>query len=634
MALPAATCCLLGLMRLTNPIPISGVPQALPTDPCVANPNGPKCIGRWMDPIELCAPGGVSIGCNPRGDCGAPPCAAGMCSTGDEIAHAALIPSGPRAGEVLFWTRCDKPSQNPAFATYFWDPATQQVTGSTSFPAGAADAFCNGHTWTLDADGKAKLFNVGGSVTNLAYWFDAESATWNPGTDPVDLPAGDKNYYPSIVSYGDDANKRCVVATIGGTSTGSSTVCPPDLFTRWWSLASPFTTGSWTVHNTAYSWFQYPRTILLSQNVILTSGHVVTCEDSVSDPYTTADWGGNPVQVIDLTTGTHQDLANLDPNTVFSGGFPMGSHQPIRGWNYDNAVVLHTLKPGWTWTSDPNAVLSRYDLDRVLAFGGVPKLKPAAYAYNAHSSVLELQGAASQPPNLWTWREKARPATGRLTSNWVILPDGRILVMGGASKVSAAPANILGSSECFDPRGPNQNGTWQVVHSRLIPTGFTEVTPRGYHSTALLLPGGEVALMGGVYIDDPSFPRPDPIHTLEVYRPSYLYYTGRPSLTNVPATIHYPDGSNANTFCVQTNAAINVIRACLIGVGSVTHHFDYGQRYIELMTRQVSCTGGNVEVFPPLKASLAPPGYYLLFLIDWQDLPSVGRLVKVDYQRP
>jgi hypothetical protein len=69
----------------------------------------------------------------------------------------------------------------------------------------------------------------------------------------------------------------------------------------------------------------------------------------------------------------------------------------------------------------------------------------------------------------------------------------------------------------------------------------------------------------------------------------------------------------------------------LIGVGSVTHHFDYGQRYIELMTQQASCLGGNIEVFPPPNAGVVPPGFYMLFLVDVNRLPSVGTFVKVDY---
>jgi hypothetical protein len=597
---------------------------------------------------------GQGIGCNERGDCDEEPwCTA--CAN-DEIAHAALIPSGPHAGEVIFWTRCDKLDQNPRFKSYFWSPGTGgagMVTGSADFPPppplpASQDtfAFCNGHNWVLDGEGKSKLLNVGGSLTHQAYWFDPETVAWS--TAPADLLVGDRNYYPSVVTWGDEVLKRSRVAVIGGTPAVSETICSP-LFTKWWTLASPFTTGPWTEFGTGtHKWFQYPRTIVLSQGYVITVGHFVTCEDDdndgVAEPEDTdrlyQEWGGNPVQVLDLQNGTHQNLVNLDPNAVF-GDFN-GTHEPLRAWQYSNAVVLHTLKPGWTWTSDPAAVASRYDLDRVLVFGGAPKViqprntpgDPLPADFGAHSVVLELQGAAALPPSQWTWLEKARAASGRLTGNWVILPDGQILAVGGATRTSGNPATFLETAERFDPEGPTAHGSWKAMHSRVVPAGEALVTPRLYHSVALLTPEGEVVLMGGVYVElnQPPF-FPETVHTAEVFRPTYCHYTNRPSLANVPPEICYPVGSEANTFCVQTNAA-QLERACLIGVGSVTHHFDYGQRYVELMVRSTTCSEGNVEIFPPLNGAIAPPGYYMLFLVDWRGIPSMGALVKVDYQRP
>lgn len=619
------------LFRAAVALALSSVTQAAqgqPTtpNPCTTDPNGPKCIGRWMDPIELCAPT-HPIGCNKHSiECGVDPCTTG-CNPGDEIAHAALIPSGPLAGQVLLWTRCDN-AQNPFFATYFWNPIDGQISGSATFPAGTEDAFCAGHVWVLDAEGKAKLFTVGGSLTNRCYWFDAESTLWS--SDPVDLPA--TNYYASVVTYGDDTSKSSVVAVIGGTVGSTNAICAPDpdnLFQAWWSLPSPFTSGSWvahaTTHTTSDGWHQYPRSILLSQRSILSAGHVVACEDAETDLNLTMDFGGNPTQFIDTVSGTHQELANIDPNSVFAGGFSMGYHQPIRGWNYDNAAILHTLQPGWTWTTDATAALAQYELDRVLAFGGAPKLEPLSYAYFAHSVTLELQGAPSQPANQWTWREKARASSGRGSGNWVILPTGKLLAVGGGVTKNFP----LATTEQFDPQRPTQNGVWKSMHTRPNYSGAATSIQRMYHSVALLLPGGEVAMIGGQQLGG----QLNSMHTLEIYRPPYLYYTARPSLTNVPSTIHYPEGTSPNTFCVQTNAA-QVSRASLIGVASVTHHFDYGQRYVELMVRQVSCGSGNVEILPPPKSTLAPPGYYILFLIDWQGLPSPGKILKLDYQRP
>lgn len=597
--------------------------QGQQTDPCVNNPNGPKCIGRWMEPIELCGPDGP-IGCNKF----SPECEQGACTTGcnagDEIAHSALIPSGPRAGQVLLWTRCDRLDQNPAFRSYFWDPVSQLVTGDAPFPPSAADAFCAGHTWILDGEGKAKLLTAGGSVTNRIYWFDAETAAWNPGSDPVDLPGGDTNYYPSVVTYGDDATQSSVVGVIGGTAIAQEPICPPTLYQKWWSLTSPFTSGSWTVHPTSNTWFQYPRALLLSQNMLFSAGHVVTCEDAIPDPYQSQDWGGNPAQIIDLVTGAHQDLPNVDPNVVFAAGFPRGPHQPIRGWNYDNALVMHTLKASWAWNNDPTVALTQYNLDRVLAFGGVPKLEPAGFAYDAHSVAMELQGAASLPAGQWSWLEKDRAAIGRATGNWVLLPTGQVLAVGGSFRVGIN----LNSTEMFDPKGPTQAGSFRAMHSRPIPSGLLSFIPRIYHSTALLVPSGEVVLMGGTQTPN----QPDSMHTLEVFRPPYMYYTGRPTLNQVPETIHYPSGSSAHPFLVKTNSGF-IQRAALLGVGSVTHHFDYGQRYVELMVRDVLSPPGHVQILPPPKSSMAPPGYYMLFLVDGFGLPSVGKLVRLDYLR-
>lgn len=593
-------------------------------DPCAVHPAGPECIGRWMEPIELCGPAGP-IGCNfVHAECGeVAPCDSG-CERGDEIAHAALVPSGPHAGQILVWTRCDRLAQNPSFAAYLWDPVSQRVTAEAPFPPGAADSFCSGHTWVLDAEGKAKLFTVGGSLTNRAYWFDAEAVAWSPGPDPVDLPDSDLNYYPSIVTYGEDETQTSQVAVIGGTITGEEVICKPDLFRKWWTLPSPFTSGSWTIHETFNNWYQYPRTLLLSSGTILSVGHVVTCEDDTPSPYESTDWGGNPVQIIDLPTFSQLDLANVDPNAVFAHGFPKGEHQPIGGWNYCNAVIQHTLKERWTWTPDPSLARAHYDLDRVLVFGGTPKLQPFGYAYEGHRATLELQHAAQQPLHRWTWIEKARAETGRALGNWVLLPTGEVLAVGGVLRAGVS----LATTELFDPRGPTEDGSWRTLHTRRNASGATTFVPREYHSVALLTPEGEVVLMGGAQVGG----QPNSMHTLEVYRPPYLHHPRRPSLSHVPATIHYPKGTDASPFCVRTDGT-RIRKATLLGVGSVTHHFDYGQRYVELMVRRTQGEAGNLEILPPLSSSMAPPGYYLLFLVDDAGIPSVGRLVKLDYRR-
>lgn len=645
----AITCVGIALLG-SRPVRGQGLPGP-PPDPCFTDPTSALCIGRWLGPYELCSMG--PIGCNYYSEsCGSPICSTCVDSSNnpvsDEIAHAALIPTGPWAGDVLIWTRCDNPGQNPNFKSYIWDPVNNTIDASASF-AGADEPFCCGHAWVLDGSGNTKLLCVGGGNgtvgSDKAFWFDPGTVQWSEA--PNDLGAG--NWYPTVISFGDDAVSDSAIAVIGGSlQTGSAQICGTNLFNKWWTLPSPFTPPAvWTEHSNAltglpppndkYRWFQYPRTILLSQNYIISSGHDVTCEDDKTNPFpgfpdSTTDWGGNPVQLIEVTTRTH--LANqisVDPNPPPDGSLVLSAgHQPIRGWNSSNTVVLHTLKSDWTWTSDPALALGKYNLDRLLAFGGSPKLRPGTYDYNAHQAVLELTGASSSAPNAWAWKEKNRPAAGRSTGNWVLLPDGTILAVGGGPKRHTVHS---GTTERFDPEGPPgliPNGVWKTMDARPQVAGF--YTPRRYHSVALLLQNGEVALMGGNPLGNPGA-LPDPSYTAEIFKPPYRFYSGRPGLTNVPTTIYYPKSSmDPNTFCVETTVAASVKHACLIGVGAVTHHFDYGQRYVELMVRPASCSGGNLEILPPPKASLAPPGHYLLFLVNQQRVPSVGRLVKLDYE--
>jgi hypothetical protein len=109
----------------------------------------------------------------------------------------------------------------------------------------------------------------------------------------------------------------------------------------------------------------------------------------------------------------------------------------------------------------------------------------------------------------------------------------------------------------------------------------------------------------------------------------------------VPATIRY-----GQTFTVKVQLAPPppnpldpphispigrpIVRFCLIGIGSVTHHFDYGQRYVELMFRSLS-TISMREILAPPVPSMAPEGYYLLFGVDDMGRPSLGKFVKLTF---
>ena len=129
-------------------------------DACLQTPNGPKCIGQWEPPRDLCFPGM----CSPRPVCGLPPCTTAGCtngdSGGDEIGHVALIPRNDALkGSVLFWTRCD---HTAGYVSHVYNPLTNVFDPTHPPFVGAEEPFCAGHVWVLDENKNPKLLTAGG----------------------------------------------------------------------------------------------------------------------------------------------------------------------------------------------------------------------------------------------------------------------------------------------------------------------------------------------------------------------------------------------------------------------------------------------------------------------------------------
>jgi uncharacterized protein YjaZ len=58
----------------------------------------------------------------------------------------------------------------------------------------------------------------------------------------------------------------------------------------------------------------------------------------------------------------------------------------------------------------------------------------------------------------------------------------------------------------------------------------------------------------------------------------------------------------------------------------VTHAFNENQRFVPV-TFQV--TSGSLTIQAPANGNLAPPGYYMLFIVDTNGIPSVAAMVKL-----
>jgi galactose oxidase len=68
------------------------------------------------------------------------------------------------------------------------------------------------------------------------------------------------------------------------------------------------------------------------------------------------------------------------------------------------------------------------------------------------------------------------------------------------------------------------------------------------------------------------------------------------------------------------------VRITLVRLPSVTHAFDQSQRFVELEFRR---TAGGLTAEAPASGRLAPPGPYLLFLLNRNGVPSIARTMLV-----
>jgi hypothetical protein len=138
---------------------------------------------------------------------------------------------------------------------------------------------------------------------------------------------------------------------------------------------------------------------------------------------------------------------------------------------------------------------------------------------------------------------------------------------------------------------------------------------RGYHSTALLLPDGRVLSAGG---NDNSLYKNG-----EIFSPPYLFNGARPAITSAPSSLPY-----GTIIKVVTPDAANILQVTMISLGSVTHAFNMNQTFNRL-SFSVTSTGDGLNVLTPASGNVAPPGPYLLFILNASGVPSVAANVMV-----
>jgi hypothetical protein len=284
------------------------------------------------------------------------------------------------------------------------------------------------------------------------------------------------------------------------------------------------------------------------------------------------------------------------------------------GRNYDEQYVF-----------DPQAETSRKLPNR--PDGGMRNYGsavPLPNGVNGPDSVLILGGNRNDPNTYkfsgGSWTKDTPRAFGRTQDDTLILPDGTLFTVNGGYDIrdyGNGPYNPNADEKYRHTELRDANGQWRL--------GPVQRLPRAYHSNAVLLPDGRIMVTGDELqqiANDPDV-KSDMNGTIEIYEPAYLHQGDRPTLSGVPTG---PQGYGAN-LRVSTTTPERVSKAVLMAPITSTHSVDTSQRRLELPI--ASRAGNKLVLRTPASANEAPPGYYLLFLLDDKGVPSTAQWVQL-----
>jgi hypothetical protein len=323
-----------------------------------------------------------------------------------------------------------------------------------------------------------------------------------------------------------------------------------------------------------------------------------------------------------------------DPNKIsLKLGPGPGEGLNITGDHWHSSVLL------------PLTQANKYRPRVLLAGGGRKKeakdvvrtvlVQPQLFEFTVHPQLNVLTGE---------WHETASRKEGirdlaRADPNATILPTGEIFVSGGVDQVGKHVLDGEIYNPFMTPRGPNGSaagGTWRTVAAAKV--------GRDYHSVALLMPDGRI------WHASTGSGKPNVKEEVDIYEPWY-YSKTRPIIRSINGPDEDPIYAGAPVMHLhdsRVTVAINHFRSIskfvLVRAGSVTHAFNYDQRYVELQSELLTVSEPNpippitedgrkrftFRLTSPPSSNIAPPGNYLLFAIDDRGVPSVGRFIRLD----
>jgi len=377
------------------------------------------------------------------------------------------------------------------------------------------------------------------------------------------------------------------VLVIGGTSTSGGLGVPDLTAFEWhsqtWEALAPMHYPRWYATGTTLS----------DGKVLVTSGDNKNAGDIVAVPelYDPASNSWQSLTAASHTMPIYPFIYQLPDGRIVHLG---GSEVPTTSEGLD-------LSTGQWTTIDGRVIdggsIANYAPGRFIKAGSAAD---DGYSGNSASTAYTLD--MNQPGSIWQPTSSMKYPRSFL--NLTNLPDGTVLATGGGTDKSGfVDSHAVPQAEDWNPG----TGAWRTYAAMSA--------PRLYHSVAVLLPDGRVYVAGGG--GDPGVTDQ---RSAQIFSPPYLFRGPRPTIESAPAI-----GEYGQSQFVATPDGASISRVSLIRTGSVTHAFDQNARATSLSFIQ---TSGGIDVQMPANRDEIPPGYYMLFIVNGEGVPSVASFVR------
>ncbi|MDQ4212833.1 fibronectin type III domain-containing protein [Microbacterium sp. ASV81] len=440
-------------------------------------------------------------------------------------------------------------------------------------------------TWPLVAIHNIQLNN--GKYLLFDGWQNpTPTMVWDPTTNTFTTVNAPASIFCSGNTHMSDG-RIFIAGGHGTTEIGIPTTSIFDPATGAWSKVADMNMSRW-----------YPTVLLLPDG-----RHLALSGNSTDANH----WADTP-EVYDPTTNTWTLLTGVNTSQIHEEEYPFSYVMPsgkvfAMGPSEDVSYVLDVNAKTWTPVGASDVVNGSpvmYRPGKLLYSGGAASVTSVANA-SALTSVIDLNAATP------TWRQTAPMNTARVYHTLTMLADGRVLAVGGeqTSDQTTVTTGIL-TAEIWDPA----TETWTL--------GPSMSAARNYHSTAVLMPDGRVLVAGGGHENDLTNPGQ---YSAQIYSPGYLFNGPRPTIGSATGSTTY-----GGTITVNTPDAASISAVNLVSLAADTHQADMGQHFVPLTFTAGSST---LSVTAPGSATTAPPGDYMMFIVNGSGVPSVASMVHI-----